>query len=79
MRTAGGHLLAIAAQKSMEWSHEGVFHADAMDREVLKHYIDVFDAWELPLSGHPLHFIVEESAAQKIREVYTYEWTSDEL
>lgn len=75
----GGHLLAIAAQKSLEWSHEGVFHADAMDKDVLNHYAEIFNAWEMPLPGHPLHFIVEEDASQKLREVYTYEWTSDEL
>lgn len=75
----GGHLLAIAAQKSLEWNHEGVFHADAMDNEVLQHYVRIFNAWELPLPGHPLHFVVEETASQKLREVYTYEWTSDEL
>ena len=50
-----------------------------MDSTILNHYIDMFDAWGMPLSGHPLHFVVEETAAQKIREVYTYEWTSDEL
>ena len=75
----GGHLLAIAAQKSLEWNHEGVFHADAMDKDILQHYVKVFDAWELPLPGRPLHFIIEEMASQKLREVYTYEWTSDEL
>ena len=75
----GGHLLAIAAQKSIEWNHEGVFHADAMDKDVLQHYVDVFNAWEMALPGHPFHFVVEEMASQKLREVYTYEWTSDEL
>lgn len=75
----GGHLLAIAAYKSTEWKHDGVFHADAMDQEILNHYVDVFDAWEMPLSGHPLHFVVEETAAQKLMEVYTYEWTDDEV
>lgn len=78
-RGVGGHLLAIAAQKSQEWMHEGVFHADAMDNKILNHYIHEFDAWAMPLPGHPLHFVVEESASQKLQEVYTYEWTTDEL
>lgn len=75
----GGHLLAIAAKKSLEWKHEGVFHADAIDREVLAHYVKEFDAWDMPLLGHPLHFIVEENVAQNLMEVYTYEWTDDEV
>ena len=75
----GGHLLAVAAYKSTEWNHEGVFHADAIDKEVLNHYVKEFDAWEMPLSGHPLHFVIEEAAAQKLMEVYTYEWTDDEV
>lgn len=33
----------------------------------------------MPLSGHPLHFVVEETAAKKLMEVYTYEWTDDEV
>ncbi len=75
----GGHLLAIVAQKSRQWGHEGVFHADAMDKEILEHYVKAFGAWKMPLPGHPQHFVVEESAAHKLMEVYTYEWTDDEV
>lgn len=75
----GGHLLAIAAYKSQVWNHDGVFHADAMDKDILNHYVEVFGAWEFSISGHPLHFIVEEEAAKKLMEVYTYEWTDDEV
>ena len=75
----GGHLLAIAAAKSAEWNHEGVFHSDAMDEAVLAHYVNEFGAWHMPLPNHPLHFVMEETAAQKIMEVYTYEWTDDEV
>ena len=75
----GGHLLAIAAQKSVEWCHEGVFHADAMDVDLLNHYIRTFNAWSLPLLGRPYHFIVEEDAARTLREVYTYDWSDEEL
>lgn len=52
---------------------------DAIDKEVLNHYVKEFDVWEMPLSGHPLHFVVEETAAQKLMEVYTYEWTDDDV
>lgn len=72
-------MLAIAAQKSSEWNHEGVFHAEAMDEELLEYYCSEFHAWKMPLHGHPFHFIIEETASQKLKEVYTYEWTDDEL
>ena len=75
----GGHLLAIAVQKSVDWNHEGVFHADAMDEKLMKHYIELFDAWAMPRQGRPFHFVVEESAAKKIRDVYTYDWSDEEL
>ena len=69
----------IAAQKSVEWNHNGVFHADAMDKQILDHYVDGFDAWRMPLPGRPFHFVVEETFAQKLREVYTYDWSNEEL
>lgn len=72
-------MLAIAAQKSVEWNHEGVFHADAMDEKVLEHYVDTFSAWRMPLPNRPFHFVVEETFAQKLREVYTYDWSDEEL
>ena len=46
---------------------------------VLAHYVNEFWAWHMPLPNHPLHFVMEETAAQKIMEVYTYEWTDDEV
>lgn len=72
-------MLAIAAYKSFEWNHEGVFHAEAMDKKVLKHYVEEYGAWELPLSGRPLHFVMEEVSTRKLMEVYTYEWVDGEL
>ena len=75
----GGHLLAIAVQKSIEWEHAGVFHADAMDEKLLKHYIEKFNAWSMPISNRPFHFVVEEESAQRLREVYTYDWSEEEL
>lgn len=75
----GGHLLAIAAQKSVEWKHNGVFHADAMDKQILDHYVEGYNAWRMPLPGRPFHFVMEETFAQTLREVYTYEWSNEEL
>jgi len=75
----GGHLLAIASQKSIEWGHEGVFHADAMDSDLLEHYVEQYGAQAFPMFGRPFHFVMEEGFAQQLREVYTYEWTDEEV
>ena len=28
---------------------------------------------------HPYHFVIEEESAKKIKEVYKYEWSDEEL
>ncbi len=74
----GGHLFAIAMNISVQRGHGGCVHAVAMDKEILKHYVDVFDAIVVGIM-HPFHFVIEEESAKKIMEVYKYEWSDDEL
>lgn len=38
----GGHLFAIAADKSVEWGFEGAVHGFAANEELLKHYYRCF-------------------------------------
>ena len=40
----GGHLFAIAVDKSVEWGYEGMVHGFAANEKLLKHYISVFHA-----------------------------------
>ena len=70
---------ACTAPHNNIWEHAGVFHADAMDEKLLEHYIEKFNAWSMPISNRPFHFVVEEESAQKLREVYTYDWSEEEL
>lgn len=74
----GGHLFAIAAQKSVEYGYDGVITGNAANQELVKHYCDVFDADLLGIL-HPYQIMIGEEAAAKIMEVYDYEWTDDEL
>ena len=74
----GGHLFAIAMNISVQRGHGGCVHAVAMDNEILKHYVDAFDALVVGIM-HPYHFVIEEESAKKIMEVYKYEWSDDEL
>ena len=69
----GGHLFAIAADKSIEWGYEGAVHGFAANSDLLKHYIDVFHAEYLGML-HKYQFFIDEEQAKKLLEVYHYEW-----
>lgn len=69
----GGHLFAIAADKSVKWGFEGAMYGFAASRELLEHYQEVFNAEHIPML-HQYEFFIDEVNAAKILEVYTYEW-----
>lgn len=69
----GGHLFAIAADKSLQWGHEGACHGFAANKELMDHYINAFDA-EPVCMLHDYQIMINEIAAQKLLEVYDYEW-----
>lgn len=73
----GGHLFAIACQKSMEYGYGGAVSGYAANYKLAEHYAYAFNAeiikqhWELK----PLIFIDEQNAS-RIIETYDFEWTS---
>lgn len=69
----GGHLFAIAADKSIQWGYEGAMHGFAANKELLMHYIDIFHAEYLGML-HQFQFFIDETCAKKLLEVYQYEW-----
>ncbi len=69
----GGHLFAIAADKSIEWGYEGAIHGFAANEELLRHYMDVFHAEYLGML-HQYQFFIDEEQAKNLLEVYRYEW-----
>lgn len=69
----GGHLFAVAVDKSKQWGFEGVVYGFALNKELLKHYIDNLGCSYLGCL-HPYQFMLGIPAAQKLLEVYTYEW-----
>lgn len=69
----GGHLFAIAADKSIEWGYDGVMHGFAASSELVEHYIKTFGAIHLGYL-HTYQIMIEEAAAKRLLEVYTYEW-----
>ncbi len=74
----GGHLFAIAVDKSIEYGTDGEFYGFAANEDLLKHYIKTFNATFIG-ALHDYHFIIEEEAAKEIRKEYTYEWTDEEV
>lgn len=66
----GGHLFAIAAQKSVEAGYGGFFFMDAKNVELVRHYQKTLGAIHLGMP-HEYRMIVEEEAAAHLLEVYT--------
>lgn len=74
----GGHLFAIAADKSMEYGFDGVIVGYAANEDLVKHYCEVFKAEHIAML-HPFQIAIYEKEAADIREVYDYEWTDEEI
>ena len=74
----GGHLFAIAAQRSYEYGYDCEMTGFAANKDLEKHYVEAFGAISVHML-HPHHIIILSENGYKIREVYTYEWTNDEL
>ena len=74
----GGHLFAIAVDKSIEYGYGGSIYGFAANQKLLDHYVDKFGAIAIGIL-HPFHFLLEEDKAKNILEVYTYEWSEEKL
>lgn len=69
----GGHLFAIACEKSMEWGFCGAVHGFAASKILLEHYVKKLKAEPICML-HQYQFLLNEQAAQELMEVYHYEW-----
>ena len=75
----GGHILAIAAELSVKHGFEGFIYGEAMDKGLYDYYSREFGALPLPAINNPYRFMLTDDATSRIREVYTYEWTDDDI
>ena len=73
----GGHLFAIAAQKSVDYGYDGYMYGFAANKELLDHYVETFNGEGIGVL-HPYQFAIDEVNAKKIMEVYDYDWTDEE-
>lgn len=72
----GGHLFAIAAQKSFDYGFGCAISGFAANKDLMEHYVKAFAAEPICMLHQYQIFIPEESGKQ-IREVYTCEWTDE--
>lgn len=70
--------IAIAAQKSIDFGFDGYMYGFAANQDLLDHYIKAFDGEFIGML-HPYQFAISEESSIKIREVYDYEWTDEEV
>ena len=77
----GGHLFAIAGNKSVEYGFDGFIFAEAMNEKILAHYQKQFSAELFPFGAppHPYRFIIDEINMKHIMEEYSYEDTDEEI
>ena len=74
----GGHLFAIAAKVSFDYGYEGAMTGYAANKDLVNHYCKAFNAeWIQAL--HPYQIFIDEENAKQLMEVYSYDWTDDEL
>ena len=52
---------------------------EASNVDVLQHYVDKFQAFQLSVGASPYRFMINGENTQKLMEVYNYEWTEEEL
>ncbi len=69
----GGHLFAIAVDKSLQWGYDGTVHGFAANMELVAHYQKTFHAFHLGML-HEYQIVIEGENARKLLEVYGYEW-----
>lgn len=69
----GGHLFAIAVDKSLQWGYDGTVHGFAANMQLVEHYKKAFNAYHLGML-HEFQIVVEGENAMKPLEVYSYEW-----
>lgn len=74
----GGHLLAIAIDMSIKYGYNGDVTGFCRSEEILQHFVNFHGAIPLRML-HEYQIGIFDKAAMRIREVYDYEWTDEEL
>ena len=68
----GGHLFAVAVQKSLEKGYDGFVFMDAKNIDLVNHYKYTLGATHIG-GAHPYRMYIDEENAQRILKYYTLE------
>lgn len=68
----GGHLFAIAAERSVQLGHGGFIFLDAKNMQLVQHYSKALGAILIG-RPHPYRMIIDETAAQRLLKLYNFE------
>ena len=74
----GGHLFAIAGKKSEDYGYNGDVFGFAASEKLLGHYVEKLGAIPICML-HQFHFGIFSEQMKNIMEVYTYDWTDEEI
>ncbi|MBR5180000.1 MAG: hypothetical protein IKW90_14575 [Lachnospiraceae bacterium] len=74
----GGHLLAIAIERSEQLGYNGDVTGFCRSEEIMQHFINRFGAEEMRML-HEYQIGFFDEAARNIRKEYDYEWSDDEI
>lgn len=74
----GGHLFAIAATKSEEYGYGCEMMGFAATKQLEDYYVEAFGAERIHML-HPYQIVIPAESGRQIKEVYTYEWTDEEI
>lgn len=74
----GGHLLAIAIERSEQLGYDGDVTGFCRNESIMNHFVKQHGAEPMGIL-HPYQIGIFGETSRKIREVYDYEWTDDEI
>lgn len=69
----GGHLFAIAAEKTLEIDKHGYMYGYAKNEAVMNHYIEKLHAEYLGIF-HKYHIVIDTDGLLELMKEYNYEW-----
>ena len=74
----GGHLIAIAIDKSEQYGYRGDVTGFCRSEDILQHFVRQHGAIAIRML-HEYQIGIFDEAAREIRRKYDYEWTDEEL
>lgn len=72
----GGHLFAIASEKSNDYGYGGFWTAPASNKELLQYYSEKLGGVPYSSTEPGYWFYIDENASRELLNKYNYEWSA---